>query len=605
MRTIGGIINLYKKSQTKFKEINDKIKFEIMNKAVYDVNFTGEYENNYYIFKSNAKNSKNEISGFLDFSDFLLIYNGTIKINDEENNLQKIYCMIKKIGVENTLKKLKGDFVLVVYDKKNNKIFAAKSPMSLFSLCYYFDGETFAFATNLNLILKLINRNHIDIKSEYFKEYLAEYLCFPYKGRMEYTPYKNVYHLLHSTYVKIYKSKRLKYNLWNPKRKYVKCHSFDDYKISYKKILKDVLSSKIDSNIPIEISLSGGLDSSAVACLVHEIDQIKDEKLNVLLRNNKYYKSGDETKYAKEIANKTGYKLEIDEKFEKNMYFCNIEPFLKLYEPEETILISSDNHQKNIDYSYLENRLLLTGIGADQILTSNFTYILESFKSLKILKLKKQISEISNKLGLSKMQVFKIYILKSLRLKDWTKINNRLYKEMINENFSKKYKLNRRLKKRKVKKYFKDPTAQRAYEELMIYDQWNVKDSCLCLTASPFLDTDVVEFCLNMPGKYKYNGDVNKLIHREAFKDILPIEVYNRKYKSGTDDSITFSINKEWDYISSKFNKFVLEEYGIIKKGSLENLFRKLKSGAILQMVPAMRLIALEFWMESLLENEN
>ena len=36
-----------------------------------------------------------------------------------------------------------------------------------------------------------------------------------------------------------------------------------------------------------------------------------------------------------------------------------------------------------------------------------------------------------------------------------------------------------------------------------------------------------------------------------------------------------------------------------------ERVIRKLKSGAILQMVPAMRLIALEFWMESLLENEN
>ena len=45
----------------------------------------------------------------------------------------------------------------------------------------------------------------------------------------------------------------------------------------------------------------------------------------------------------------------------------------------------------------------------------------------------------------------------------------------------------------------------------------------------PFADTKLIEYLWNMPFEYKYKDGIEKYILREAFKDILPQEILNRK----------------------------------------------------------------------------
>lgn len=49
----------------------------------------------------------------------------------------------------------------------------------------------------------------------------------------------------------------------------------------------------------------------------------------------------------------------------------------------------------------------------------------------------------------------------------------------------------------------------------------------------PFLDYRLVEFAFSIPAEHKINGAVTKKILREAMKEYLPIEVYERKDKIG------------------------------------------------------------------------
>jgi asparagine synthase (glutamine-hydrolysing) len=48
-------------------------------------------------------------------------------------------------------------------------------------------------------------------------------------------------------------------------------------------------------------------------------------------------------------------------------------------------------------------------------------------------------------------------------------------------------------------------------------------------TRAPFLDTALIEFAFGLPGRLKLRGTSMKWILKQAFKDLLPAEVVNRR----------------------------------------------------------------------------
>jgi asparagine synthase (glutamine-hydrolysing) len=45
---------------------------------------------------------------------------------------------------------------------------------------------------------------------------------------------------------------------------------------------------------------------------------------------------------------------------------------------------------------------------------------------------------------------------------------------------------------------------------------------------SPFLDFNVVDFAFSLPTEFKINGSMKKRIVQDAFRNLLPVELYNR-----------------------------------------------------------------------------
>ena len=82
---------------------------------------------------------------------------------------------------------------------------------------------------------------------------------------------------------------------------------------------------------------------------------------------------------------------------------------------------------------------------------------------------------------------------------------------------------------------------------------------------SPFLDLDLVKFCLNLPLKYKVNK-INKFINKYLFRR-LAIRNYGKfinKEKEGTRNFSRFISNKEF---------YNFEKFTILKKVKLDNYF--------------------------------
>jgi asparagine synthase (glutamine-hydrolysing) len=96
---------------------------------------------------------------------------------------------------------------------------------------------------------------------------------------------------------------------------------------------------------------------------------------------------------------------------------------------------------------------------------------------------------------------------------------------------------------------------------------------------SPFLDYKVVDFAFGLPESYKIDGSLKKKIVQDAFRDMLPAELYNRP-KQGFEIPLLDWFRKElWGLINDDLLSlpFVTQQ-GIFNPAATEQLKKKLLS---------------------------
>ncbi len=95
----------------------------------------------------------------------------------------------------------------------------------------------------------------------------------------------------------------------------------------------------------------------------------------------------------------------------------------------------------------------------------------------------------------------------------------------------------------------------------------------------PFLDHRLVEFATRIPDEFKVNGKQGKIILQDAFRDLLPMSLYNRS-KKGFEVPLLKWFRKELK--SLIWNDLLSEDYvrsqGVFNPGSINKLKDKLFS---------------------------
>jgi asparagine synthase (glutamine-hydrolysing) len=97
---------------------------------------------------------------------------------------------------------------------------------------------------------------------------------------------------------------------------------------------------------------------------------------------------------------------------------------------------------------------------------------------------------------------------------------------------------------------------------------------------SPFLDYEVVDFAAGLPADYKISGLGRKRIVQDAFRTILPEELYNRP-KQGFEVPLLqwFRTDlKSWIFDELLEKKFV-EQQGLFRFEGISHLRKQLESG--------------------------
>jgi asparagine synthase (glutamine-hydrolysing) len=454
---------------------------------------------------------------------------------------------------ENCLHKLNGMFSFAIYNSTNDSLFCARDRFGVKPFYYYLNEEKLIFASEPKAILSVLNKKP---NADYQRIY--DYLIFNRTDHDSHTFFEGIQKLPHGHTLTVTENKvtiKKWYDLRNESKTSLKNSS------EFRELLKSAISIRLRSDVPIGLTLSGGLDSSSIASSL--IEDFNNHQVNTFSAVYGENKKGDESKFINVYKDKL-----------PNMHFVSpnskellddLNDFIETQqEPFGTTSIYAN--YKIMKEANKTVRVMLNGQGADEYLAGYHyfygNYYYDLFISLKwFTLLKEMITYIKNNKSLFAIKSFVFYLLPSavqsnLKVKE---------KKVIRKDFIDKYKKSSNVPKKIFGKVtlFENLINHFEYklEHLLKWDDRNSMRFGI-ESRNPFLDYRLVQQTISTPNSFKIKNGITKIILREAFKDILPNKIAIRK------DKIGFSTPEDDWFRTPEFQKIIFE---ILNSSSFKN----------------------------------
>jgi asparagine synthase (glutamine-hydrolysing) len=444
---------------------------------------------------------------------------------------------------EEAFNKLNGMFACAIYDFKKKSLVLAKDRMGKKPLYYGLFNGTLIFSSEVKAILQ-----HPFAQKEINIDAVNEYLTFEYIP----TPnsiFRNIYKLEPGSYLIFQDQKILKKEpFWKIQFTDSKI-SFNDAKYQLGELLNNAVHSRLISDVPLGVFLSGGLDSSTIAYYAQKNSIQKIKTFCIGFEDASY----DEANYAKLVANHLG--TDHHTEYFKASHLVDLIPevYAKLDEPLAdpsilpTYLLSKFTRQ--------HVTVALGGDGSDELLAGYPTFIsnylipiISKLPSSAISTFKKLASSMpvrDNNMSLD----FKInQFLKGFEESSqythtlWLGSFTPRDKENLFTDTTRKRITNGNGLKA-INNYLLDASGETNFHQLLYiyYRTYLLEDIlvkldrasmfCSLEARSPFLDYTVVEFVNGLPDSYKLKGLQGKYILKSLMREKIPNEIIDRPKK--------------------------------------------------------------------------
>ncbi len=491
----------------------------------------------------------------------LLIFNGEIynyiELKQEYlNNVETFSCsdaeilllLLQRYGL-NILNKLNGMFAFAFFDNKNKSVHLVRDRYGVKPLYYWAKDGKFAFCSEDSALINILKLPYI-FNDEY-KDLLIEKAISDFD---ENTCIRDIYQVCPGEYLKINDDCSIEKTKWYNYSDY-DCGCVDYEKDSeviehFEYLLTDSIKLRHRSDVPVAITLSGGLDSSLIYVLSKEN---LGTDYGVFTYSNKN-KNLDEFEKVKRLTSEYGdrvtridYGDETLEIFSKSLQALNS----PIWTPAHTAYYSV--YKKINENNY---KVVIEGHGSDEILGGwAYTFPFAIKESLANFKFKLSydiykaykycdLAEKSNS-GLDFFQLFK-----------FNKKDKNCFEGLLEYIFTKKVL----------------PINLRCWDRLSMAHSVESR--------SPFLDFRLVEFTKKLPLRYKINKIGNKAILRKILykygKNYIADNKLKQPYLASEGDFLSENCRFLLKYYdNNKFNYDILNwEQGNFSNGYDPRIYR-------------------------------
>lgn len=442
-------------------------------------------------------------------------------------------------------KRIIGDFAFAIWDKRCNQLFCARDVMGIKPFYYHADDRTFICGSELQQLFEDVN-----IPCEPNEGMIGEYLATAIADEEE-TLYRGIFRLPAAHSLTIQPGRLLKKRYWDidPARE-VRYRTDEEYAEHFLEIFKEAVRCRLHSHKPVGVQLSGGVDSSSVVGVVQSL--YREQKLtNSGFETFSLVFPGlecDESAYIQDMVQMWSIKSNAVcmKELEPSCYGEEVSRYhdLPAYPNGfEAYSLMSLAKEKGL-------RVVLTGIGADELLTGSDYHYADFLCQFKIMSLIRQVRydcQIDYKSGLhgiisSLLPVLKFGFLPLVPRSARRVLRRALRRDgpppWINTQFARQIQLNERLQKNTGRRF-----SSFAQEDIFgmlagglsshFNERANRTESWFGLERRhPFLDRRVIEFALALPEEQRWRRDQYKFVLRQSMQGLLPETIRQRLTKA-------------------------------------------------------------------------
>lgn len=460
---------------------------------------------------------------------------------------------------------LRGMFVFVLQDKNTDELFIARDRLGIKPFYYATSKEgRVIFGSEIKSIFaaSVNGDNEFYVHRDANEEVVMKFLLTRVHDDTEETFFKNVKRLPagHTMTIKKLKGSNKDDNqmdiriekYWKPtfNPEFKSRKSDKEYAREFKEIFSEAVKLHLLADVPVGVTLSGGLDSSGITSMAHMLNNKaltlgqshgESKKAEVIAFSAVHPgETIDESEYIDSVVRFTGIKS-VKIKPEVDKFWEELETWI--YFQEEPVISGAP-------YAYYtvmreaakEVTVLLSGQGGDELLAGYVPYFLTYLQSAKD---QKKYWPIIREVFKGKDLYFKYFLQKlASKYRDEEQINPM---EMINRELPHRFpavEYSRNLNER----LFEDVTTLTTPGLLRYEDKNSMAHSLE--SRVPFFDHEVVEYIFNLPIDQKIKHGWNRYIYRQAMENIIPDKNRLRRSKVGF-------TNPEWEWIERKSDKFM------------------------------------------------
>lgn len=446
--------------------------------------------------------------------------------------LEKGHCFRTKTDVEVILhlyeeygadfpQYLNGQFAIALYDCQQKLLFLVRDQTGISPLFYTITDGRVIFASEIKAILE-----YAGIERKLNLKAVDQLMNFP--GIVSpVTFFKGIYSLQCGHMMKIKMEGEVQdIEYWD----LIYSPEEDDkgekyYVEKLRELLKESISRRLVADVPIGFYISGGLDSSVVACYIGKF------LLNSYYSFSAEIGSGelDESRFQniiKDYVHSTHYSTKVDE--EKIWELLG----QVIYHAEAAVKESYDVAAYLLSelVSHSPARAVLTGQGSDEFFCGYAGYMVDRFREMQKAGMSKEECEVNERLWGDP------YFRYERNHPQISKLHNQIYSKDVREEV------------RSFSALMESPVNVERLKGLSSQKRRSYIDCKLRLSdhllgehgdrmffshsvegRHPFLDRELLNFVAQIPDKYKLNGVNEKYILKKAGEGIVPNEILKRK----------------------------------------------------------------------------
>ena len=489
-----------------------------------------------------------EIYNYLELKSELIKKGIKFKTGSDSEVLLKSY----QVWGSKCVSKFEGMWSFAIYDEIKKLLFISKDRFGEKPLYYYHKNNSFIFGSEIKYILHLGSKKNLHkLNLEKLKNYLVNGYKVLNKNNETFFKYIKKLEAGTNLYLNL-KNMSIKFEKYEKKNSLISSnkHSINQNIDNVRSLLENSLKLRLRSDVPVAFCLSGGIDSSSLVSIATKKFNKKVKCFSIIDSDPKY----NEEKNIDLIKKDTGCEVEKIYLGDKKNFFGRLENLISGHDSPISTLAYYVHSFISENASKQNFKVILSGTGADEILTGYYDHFLLHLYETKNDKnfienlnfWKKHIRPLVRNPILRNPDLY----IKNKNFRDHVTFNNdtfnKFLKRPINLKFKEKKYSPSLLKNRMMNELFHESVPVNLHEDDLNSMNYSIENR------SPFLDSNLVKYCLSIKNQNYIQNGYGKFILREAVKGYVQNDVRLDRVKKGFNANLKTMIN---------FKKFNLCNY--------------------------------------------